>query len=134
MTATSRPWDPLLLRVAYTFLDARDVSAGSPYDRLHNRPRHKLDGVAMITLPWQMDFRVGVSWSANTSYDSRRGVLRTNRLDDFVLLDLKVVQPFWEDRLRLYAGVDNVLDEEWTYNYGFPQAGRTVFGGIELRY
>ena len=58
----------------------------------------------------------------------------TRRSPDFVLLDLKLVQRFWDDRIRLYVGVDNVLDEEWTNNYGFPQSGRTVFGGIELRY
>jgi outer membrane receptor protein involved in Fe transport len=134
VTATSRPWEPLFLRVAYTFLDARDVSSDSPYDRLHNRPRHKFDAMTTITLPWQMDFRVGVSWVANTSIDSRTEPVMTRRLPDFVFFELKLVQRFWEDRTRLYAGVDNVLDEEWTYNYGFPQAGRTFFGGIELRY
>ena len=81
-----------------------------------------------------MDFRTGVSWVADTSIDSRSDPLVTRDLPDFVLLDLKLVQRFWEDRLRVYAGVDNVLDEEWTYNYGFPQAGRTFYGGVELRY
>jgi len=134
VTATSRPWEPLFLYVAYTFLDARDVTDDSPYDRLHNRPRHKFDATGVITLPWQMDFRMAVSWVANTSIDSRTDPALTRRLPDFVLFDLKLVQRFWEDRLRVQAGVDNVLDEEWTYNYGFPQAGRTVYGGIELRY
>jgi outer membrane cobalamin receptor len=51
-----------------------------------------------------------------------------------VLLDFRLEHPFLDDRLRLYAGVDNALDEEWTLSYGSPQPGRTVYGGVELRY
>jgi outer membrane cobalamin receptor len=133
VTATTRPWKPFFLRVAYTFLDARDLSDDSTYDRLESRPRHKIDGMAMVTLPWQMYFRVGFTWPLDTLVYSRDGA-QSRHLDDFVLLDLKLEQPLWEDRLRLYVGVDNLLDEEWTYNYGFPQTGRAVFGGLELRY
>jgi len=49
-------------------------------------------------------------------------------------VDFKLTQPLWEGRLNLYAGVDNLLDEDWTLNYGFPQAGRTIYGGAELRF
>jgi outer membrane cobalamin receptor len=134
VTATSRPWEPLLLRLAYTFLDARDLSPDPDYDRLPSRPRHKIDGVAIVTLPRQMDFRVGFTWALDTLIYPEEEGLGTRHLDDFVLLDLKLEQPLWENRLRLYAGVDNLLDQEWTYNYGFPQAGRAVFGGLRLRY
>jgi outer membrane cobalamin receptor len=138
VTATSRPWEPLFLRLAYTFLDARDVDPDSDYNRLPNRPRHKIDGVAIVTLPWQMDFRIGFTCALGTliyfrQRDPATGAFNSRHLDDFVLLDLKLEQPLWDDRLRLYVGVDNLLDEEWTYNYGFPQAGRAVFGGLRLR-
>lgn len=133
VTAASRPWEPLFMRLAYTFLDARDLSSNSIYDRLENRPRHKIDAVAVVTLPWQMDFRVGFTWPLDTLIYSR-DLEQSRNLDNFVLLDLKLEQRLWEDLLRLYVGVDNLLDEDWTYNYGFPQAGRAVFGGLELRY
>jgi outer membrane cobalamin receptor len=133
VTATSRPWEPLLLRLAYTFLDAHDLSQDPDYDRLPSRPRHKIDAVAIVTLPWQMDFRVGFTWALDTLIYAEEEGFGSRHLDDFVLLDLKLEQPLWEDRLHLYVGVDNLLDEEWTYNYGFPQAGRAVFGGLRLR-
>lgn len=133
VTAESRPWQPLFVRLAYTYLDARDLSSDSIYDRLENRPRHKIDFVSVATLPWQMDFRVGFSWPLNTLTYSRDGQ-DSRELDDFVLLDLKLEQRLWEDLLRLYVGVDNLLDEDWTFNYGFPQEGRAVYGGLELRY
>ena len=66
--AASRPWGPLSLRLTYTFLDARDVSDDSPYDRLHSRPRHKIDGVA-VTLRYE----AGVLTLAATRGDGRTG-------------------------------------------------------------
>jgi outer membrane receptor protein involved in Fe transport len=56
------------------------------------------------------------------------------RLDNFTLADVRLTQPLQEGRLSLYAGVDNLLDEEWTLNYGLPQEGRTIYGGAELRF
>jgi outer membrane cobalamin receptor len=116
------------------------VSPDSTYDRLESRPRHKIDGLAAVTFPWQMTFRVGFTWALDTlvytwdlNPDDEIEAFETRHLDDFVLLDLKLEQPLWENRLRLYVGVDNLLDEEWTYNYGYPQAGRAVFGGLRLR-
>jgi outer membrane cobalamin receptor len=81
-----------------------------------------------------MDFRVGLTWARKTLVYPEEEGYEPRYLDDFVLLDLKLEQPLWKDRIRLYFGVDNLLDEEWTYNYGFPQAGRAVFGGLRLRH
>jgi outer membrane cobalamin receptor len=64
---------------------------------------------------------------------TRNEPFRQRRLDNFTLVDVKLTQPLWEGRLSLYAGVDNLRDEEWTLNYGLPQAGRTIYGGAELR-
>jgi vitamin B12 transporter len=33
----------------------------------------------------------------------------------------------------VYLGVSNLLDRNYETSYGFPQAGRFVYGGIELR-
>jgi vitamin B12 transporter len=130
----SRPWSPLFLRLAWSFLDARDVTPGSPQDRLANRPRHKLDAVARYVFPWQTALRVAFTFAADTIEYSRTTPAANGHLEDFFLLDLRLEQPVWDERVLLYAGVDNVLDEEWTYNFGFPQAGRTVLGGVELAF
>ena len=55
-------------------------------------------------------------------------------LPDFALLDFSISQLVWEGRIRVYGGVDNTLDQEAVINYGFPQPGRTFFGGVELRF
>jgi len=130
--ATSRPFEPLFLRFAYSYLDARDRSEGSPYHRLPNRPQHKIDAEARYVFPWQTELRAALTWGADTIIYSR-DASTTRELDSFVLLDLKLEQSLFGNRLRGYVGVNNVLDKEWSINYGFPNPGRTVFGGLELR-
>jgi outer membrane cobalamin receptor len=134
VTASSQPWEPLFLRLGYTFLDARDVREDSPFDELQSRPRHKVDAEMRYTLPWGTVARAAVSHVAGTFVYTRNEPFRQRRLDNFTLVDVKLTQPLWEGRLSLYAGVDNLLDEEWTLNYGLPQAGRTIYGGAELRF
>jgi outer membrane cobalamin receptor len=134
VTATSQPLAPLFVRVGYTFLDARDVAGGSPFDELQSRPRHKLDAEARYRLPWGTLARAALSYVADAFVYTRNEPFAQMVLDDFVLIDLRVSQPLLGERVHLFAGVDNLLDEEWDLNYGFPQPGRTLYGGIELRF
>jgi vitamin B12 transporter len=32
--------------------------------------------------------------------------------------------------LNFYLGADNVFDEDYEESYGFPQAGRFIYGGV----
>jgi vitamin B12 transporter len=130
----SHPWKPVVIRTAYTFLDARDVSNGSPYDRLDNRPRHKVDAELRLTAPTGTTFRAAMTWLGDSLIYTRNDPIRSAHLDDFALVDLRLGQALLEDRLRLYFGVDNVTDQESEVNVFFPQPGRTYYGGIELRY
>jgi outer membrane receptor protein involved in Fe transport len=93
-----------------------------------------VDAVLRYTLPTQTTFRAAFSYVDDILIYSRSDPSIDSHLDDFALLDLRLEQPFAKDRILLYVGVENVLDESWSYNFGFPGAGRTVFGGVELRY
>lgn len=132
--ARSRPWKPVFLRLGYTFLDARDLASDVPYSQLESRPRNKLDAEVRYTFETGTEARVAVSYVAGTYVYSRSAPIMQRSLKNYTLVDLRLSQPFWRGRLNVYAGVDNLLDEEWMVNYGFPQAGRTFFGGIELHF
>lgn len=134
VTMVSNPWKPVVLRTAYTFLDARDVSDGSPYDRLDNRPRHKVDAELRLTAATGTTFRVAMTWLGDSLIYTRSDPIRSAHLADFALLDLRLGQALFDDRLDLYFGVDNVTDQESEVNVFFPQPGRTFYGGIDLRY
>ncbi|MDP9112661.1 MAG: TonB-dependent receptor, partial [Acidobacteriota bacterium] len=49
----------------------------------------------------------------------------------FATVDLGVVAPIWKGAIA-QAGVKNVLDRNYYYNAGFPEAGRTWF--LNIRY
>jgi outer membrane cobalamin receptor len=135
VTASSRPWGPLWLWVGYTYLDARDRADGSDFDELQSRPRHKIDAEVRWTLPWGSAVRVGASRVEDTTVYTRNEPIESRKLRDYTLLDLRVEHDLdlAAGRLRVHAGVDNLLDEDWALNYGFIQQGRTFYGGLEYR-
>jgi outer membrane cobalamin receptor len=47
---------------------------------------------------------------------------------------MKVSQTVYKDNVSLYCGVNNILDADYEQSYALPQAGRYVYGGIELRF
>jgi outer membrane cobalamin receptor len=55
-------------------------------------------------------------------------------MDDFVVVDLKLSQPFLDDALNVYAGVNNLFDEDYEESYGFPRPGRTLYCGIDYAF
>ncbi|HXV37419.1 MAG TPA: TonB-dependent receptor plug domain-containing protein, partial [Myxococcota bacterium] len=128
----SSPWAPLTVRTAYTYLDAHDRSSGSPFDRLENRPRHKVDAEARVRFPTDTTFRAALSYLADNLVYTRNAPFLTDHLDDFAIVDLRLEQELLDDRLQIYFGVDNVGDAQSEINIAFPQAGRTYFGGFDL--
>ncbi len=40
----------------------------------------------------------------------------------------------FNDRLNLYVGADNLLDKDYEESFALPQAGRTIYGGAEIRF
>jgi len=130
----SNPWKTLVLRTAYTYLDAHDRSSGSPFDRLDNRPRHKFDAEARYTFPTQTGLRIAMSFYDDILVYSRTAPLRTDHLNSFAILDVRLEQALLSNRMRVYFGVDNVTDEESEINVAFPQPGRSYYGGVDFRF
>nr|WP_319491482.1 TonB-dependent receptor [uncultured Desulfobacter sp.] len=55
-------------------------------------------------------------------------------LGDITLVDLKIEQRVYKEFCSLYAGVDNLFDEDYEESYGFPQVGRTAYAGMKIRF
>jgi vitamin B12 transporter len=123
----------LFLRGAYTYLDSRDFS------RPDNGPQQYTPGYR-ASLEGRYDFDSG--FSAYASYlfvgsqffYTKNGVTPMQRLqlDNYTLVNLKLSQKFYKDRLTVYLGVDNLFDRNYETAYGFPQAGRFIYGGVEI--
>jgi outer membrane cobalamin receptor len=124
----------LLLRASYTYLNSRDFS------RPENGPQQYTPG-NRVTMEAKYDFDWGLTAYASylfvgsQSFYTKNGITPMQRLqlDNYELVNVKLSQRLYHDRVNLYIGVKNLFDRNYETAYGFPQAGRFIYGGVELR-
>lgn len=128
------PVDMLMFRLAVTYLDTEDKSAGSGRDELQYRPKW--------TVTTEVNYRFSCGFTAYGSlqylgdqyfYDEVTATQK-QRLGDITVANLKFSKTVLADKVELYAGVDNLFDKDYEESYGLPQPGRTIYGGIEYRF
>ncbi|WP_448585141.1 TonB-dependent receptor plug domain-containing protein [Thermaurantiacus sp.] len=130
-TVDLAPTEGLRLGLAYTFLDARNESVGSPNRgrRLARRPDH--------TLALNLDWQAPPGWSVGATLahqsESFDNASNTRAIPGFVTLDLRAAVPLGK-RVEAYGRVTNLLDKayETASFYGAP--GRQVVGGVRARF
>jgi vitamin B12 transporter len=123
----------LVARAGYAYLHTRDFS-DSGMEELQYVPRDK----ATLSARYEFDFGltpfVSILYSGN-SYVYTKGRVRPvqkAKMADYAVVNLKVSQRLWKDRLFLYVGADNLFNVNYEQSYGIPRPGRFLFGGAEL--
>lgn len=124
----------LLLRASYSWLDSDDRSRPGR-DQQQYTPGDK------ATLEGKYDFNCGFSpyvsvlYAGNQYFYTKNNVtpVQKAKLNDYVLVNVKLSQRLLENRLTLYIGADNLFDENYESSYGMPRAGRFLYGGVEFR-
>ena len=125
--------DNLILRVSYTYLDTEDKSAGSLRDQLQYRPGDKVTASAAYRFSWGTSIYASVMYLGDQYFYDKNQVEKKG-LGDYTVVDLKVTQNIYQDKWDVYAGVKNLFDENYEQSYGLPQAGRTIYGGVEYKF
>jgi outer membrane cobalamin receptor len=131
VTAENRAVENLLLRAAYSYMYTRDLSPGDARGELQYRPRHKLTVDGDYRFGFGLTAYASVAFVATQSFYNDTG--ERKELNDYALVDAKLSQDVLGDRVNLYVGVRNLLDRDYEQSYGLPQAGRTVYGGVEVK-
>ena len=124
--------DELTLRMSLGLLSSSDESTDAVTDTLQYRPRSK------VSLEVQYD--ITPLWSVNGSFQriGQQAYFEKNdptvheNLSAFDLLSLKISYALPQQLGSVYVGADNLLDEDYSTSYGFPQAGRFVYTGVKL--
>ena len=120
------------LTFGYSYMDAVDKSEGTTVDDLEYRPVHK------FTLEGDYEFDFGLTAYASLLHltdqiyygsDGSKG-----DLGDITLVNMKLEQLVYKKIGSIYLGVDNLFDENYEESYGFPQAGRTAYAGMKIRF
>jgi outer membrane cobalamin receptor len=124
----------LLVRGSYTHLASSDDS-GRGREELPYSPRDKVAVEARYDFPFGLTPYASLQYAGGQYFYTKPSYLPVLKmqLQDVALLDVKLSQRVGRERLTLYVGAKNVLDANYESAYGFPQAGRFVYGGFELR-
>jgi vitamin B12 transporter len=128
-------WENLVMRASYTYLHSKDCS-GSGMDELQYVPRDKFTFSGKYDFDFGLTPFVSLNWVANTYVYTKGNVpiKEKAKMKDYFLVNLKLNQRLWKDRLILYVGADNLFNENYEQSYGVPRPGRFIYGGLEVRF
>jgi outer membrane cobalamin receptor len=131
-TAQTEGIKNLLLRTGYTYLDTEDKTTGTEKDELQFRPKHKLTFEGKYYFPFGLSPYLNIIYIADQVFYSRNTPLSKRSLNDYVLFNFKLDQALLKGKADLYVGVDNLFDVDYETSYGLPQAGRFIYGGVQI--
>ena len=125
----------LALKAGYTFNQSRDLS-GVGRDEVQYVPRDK------VTLSGKYDFDFGLTpfasliYLANSYVYTKQQVATVGKakMADYCVVNLKLSQKLYHDRISLYVGADNLFNFDYEDSYGIPRPGRFIYGGFEYRF
>jgi vitamin B12 transporter len=121
----------LTVAASYTYLDAKDRSAGSATfgKWLARRPDHSVT----VNADYRWGFGLSTGATVTAIGDSFDNASNTRRLDGYVLTDLRASFPIGR-HLEVDGRVENVFDVDYRTVFQYGQPGRAAFGGVRLSY
>ncbi|TKJ31700.1 hypothetical protein CEE39_06930 [bacterium (candidate division B38) B3_B38] len=117
----------LSLGANYTYLQAKDLDLNQ---YLPFRPRHKANLEVRYAFAFGFQLINQISYGANSYYYS--GVTRLT-LPSYVVWSIKGDYPLY-GQLGVFVAIDNLLDQNYQKEYGFPWRGRTFTIGGKLQF
>lgn len=125
--ATPLPW--LRLDLNYTYLDTSADTGRGGSAPIQHKPPHRFNGVAQMALPLSFRLRLEGLYASSQFEQFGTGV----DIGAFGLFNATLARRFgpWVD---LYAGCDNLLDEDYEERLGTPQPGRWLFVGMRATF
>ena len=124
----------LLLSASYSFLHSVNLSPDFATDVLQYRPQDT------FTLEGNYRFLCGTSLNVSMLFVANQyGIGRSDpppllEIPAYTVVDVKVNQSLMQNHLDVYIGVRNLFDENYYDTYGYPQAGRMVYGGMTYKF
>lgn len=128
--AGSLDLDSLRIEAAYTWIDAKNRSAGVLNGaRLARRPEHQLN--VTLSHEWSSGAEAAlVVRYGGSSYDD---AANTYRLRSYTLVDVRGSLPV-SDTVELYGRIENLFDEDYEIVRNYGVAGRGLFVGVRARF
>jgi vitamin B12 transporter len=132
-TLTTHAIDNAMLRITYTYLDSKDESDNATKDELQYRPTHSVTMEGSYTFGFGLNIYASMKYVADQYFYDSSDTLQ-KELGDFTVVNLKLDQTLGASGFDVYVGAENLLDEAYEESYGLPQAGRTLYAGMEYHF
>ena len=114
--------------VNYSFIEMKDQTQNSNL-KLTNVPKYKLVGFATISVP---EIRTKLHLNTET-YGKRYLNSQGDEAPDFTLVNTKLNVTLYKG-LEFNFGVNNLLDRNYYWASGWPQAGRNFISGLSYNF
>ena len=136
LSGTINPWADLLLRLGYTYNDARDRSDDRVTDNVTFVPEHKVDAGLSYIVPYiitPVDLTcVYVSESYSQLPTPQRPDQESIRTGDYFIINARIAKTFLK-RFEAYLAVNNIFDSDYESESGFPGLGRNFYVGLSVK-
>ena len=124
----------LVLKVNYTYMHTKDCSKGTSYDELQYTPRDNLSLESIYTFDFGLRLYASLQYINGEYYYSRKAPIIKEKLPEYTLVDVKISQFLYKNKIELYCGANNLFDKNYSTSYGLPQAGQFLYTGIKISY
>ena len=133
VTASNRSVENLELSLAYTYMNAKDKSPGTLVDQVQYNPKHKLALQGSYNFPFDLSAYASIERITDQYYYNSDNTLK-GKLPDYTVVNLKVEKKFFSRALKIFAGANNLFDENYYESYGLPREGRSVYCGFKYSF
>ena len=110
-------------------MDAKDKSTGTLVDEVEYNPRHKLSLEGTYDFAYDISAYASIERIENQYYYNSDNTLKAE-LPNYTVVNLKIEKNFLSKALKIFAGANNLFDENYFDSYALPREGRSVYGGF----
>ena len=131
------PFTDLLLKVGYMYNDASNESSNRATDEVLDVPEYTLNLSAQYIIP-TIRTKINVTMLyLGESYSElptpAEPDIEVAKTKSYKLCNAKITQPFMSNRLEAFFSVDNLFDENYEPNDGFPAPGTRMWLGLSFK-
>jgi outer membrane receptor protein involved in Fe transport len=137
LTGEVTPMEALSIRVAYTYNNARDRSTDRVTDNVLYIPEHKIDVGAYYIIPYIIT-RLDLTGSyVGKTYGQLPTILLPEQdsiqNDDYFIMNCRISKVFLKN-YEAYVALNNIFDNDYEPEIGFPAPGRNFYVGLTARF
>lgn len=131
---TVKPSDNFTTRIAYSYIDTENRSAGSA--NFGNVLARQPDNVLTLSADWTPQIggkQINLGSDVRLVSDSFDNAANSVRLDGFVVVRVRGSFDIG-DNIQLFGRIENLFDAQYQTVANFGTPGMSAFGGLKLRY